>query len=265
MSGATRSAPQRQRTRVTGRAVPRGPSQGGRISSRGRTRGGSRRAPVAGSLGRAVPRTPGDRGLRAGRSLRVSGDARVTRRPTGQRLTDRAIPRALTPLPSHPLTRRPFHVRGYRLGFGGRRAFTSRFYRPAYGGLAIYGSYFYFPSYNVFDFGYHPYRHYGYYPSYYGYGSYGYRSSYGRGYYGNGPRLTGALRLNVKPGHAQVFVDGYFVGSVDYFDSVLQRLRLEEGPHKIEILAAGYESLIFNVRIRIGDTVTYRGELRPLP
>ena len=163
------------------------------------------------------------------------------------------------------MTRRPFHVRGSGFGFGGQWAFTSRFYRPAYGGPAIYGSYFYFPSYSVFGFSYYPYRHYGYYPSYSGYGSYGYRSSYGRGYYGNGPRLTGALRLNVKPGHAQVFVDGYFVGSVDDFDSTLQRLRLEEGPHKIEIQAAGYEPLIFHVRIRIGDTITYRGELRPRP
>ena len=163
------------------------------------------------------------------------------------------------------MTQRPFHLRRYGFGFGGRRGFTSRFYRPAHGGLAIYGSYFYFPSDRVFGFSDYPYRHYGYYPSYYGYGSYGYGSSYGRGYYGNGPRSTGSLRLDIKPGHAQVLVDGYFVGSVDDFDSVSQRLRLEEGPHKIEIRAAGYEPLVFDVRIRIGDTVRYRGELPPLP
>ncbi len=218
ISGATRSGSQRQRGRVTGRAMPRGTSQGGRISSRG----GNRRAPVVGGLGQAVRRTPGGR--------------------------------------------------------GGRRAFTSRFYRRAYGGSGIYGSHFYFPGYSVFGFGYLPYRHYGYYPPYYGYRSYGYGyyppyygycsgygSSYDRGYYGNGPQLTGTLRVNVTPGHAQVFVDGYFVGSVDDFDGVSQRLRLEEGTHQIEIRADGYEPLLFDVRIGIGETITYEGDLRPLP
>ncbi len=213
ISGATRSGSQRQRGRVTGRAMPRGMSQGGRISSRG----GNRRAP-GGGLGHAVRRTPG--------------------------------------------------ARGHGLGFSGRRAFRSRFHGRAYGGSGIYGSSFYFPGYS--SFGYYPYRHY-YYPSYYGYGSYGYgygngyRSSYDRGYYGNGPQSTGTLRLNVTPGHAQVFVDGYFRGSVDDFDGVVQRLRLEEGTHQIEIRADGNEPLLFDVRIGIGETITYEGDLRPLP
>ena len=58
---------------------------------------------------------------------------------------------------------------------------------------------------------------YGGYPGYYG-GSYsGYTSSY---------RDTGGLRLKVKPRDAQVLVDGYFVGTVDDFDGVFQRLDL---------------------------------------
>ena len=49
----------------------------------------------------------------------------------------------------------------------------------------------------------------------------------------------GALRLKVKPVEASVYVDGYYVGVVDDFDGVFQRLRLEPGPHHLEIRAAG--------------------------
>jgi len=76
--------------------------------------------------------------------------------------------------------------------------------------------------------------------------------------------LTGGVQLQVQPGHAQVFVDGVFVGTVEDFDSVLQRLRLVEGPHWLEIWAEGYAPLIFNVRIRVGEMITHRGALRPL-
>jgi hypothetical protein len=75
----------------------------------------------------------------------------------------------------------------------------------------------------------------------------------------------GALRLKIKPREAQVLVDGYFAGRVDDFDGVFQRLRLESGPHRIEIGADGYETLSFDIRILPDRTVTYEGELRPAP
>jgi hypothetical protein len=75
----------------------------------------------------------------------------------------------------------------------------------------------------------------------------------------------GALRLKVKPREAQVFVDGYYVGIVDEFDGVFQRLHLEPGGHRIEIRAAGFEPLTFDVQIRWDDTTTYEGLLRRLP
>ena len=53
------------------------------------------------------------------------------------------------------------------------------------------------------------------------YGPYGY--GYGYGSYGYGPAVSEA-RLQVKPNDAEVFVDGYFVGRVDSFDGVFQRL-----------------------------------------
>ena len=80
-------------------------------------------------------------------------------------------------------------------------------------------------------------------------------------------RGWGRLRLKVKPEHAQVFVDGYFVGLVDRFDGVFQRLHIEPGPHRIEFRANGYgyEPLTYDVLIRPDRTSTYTGALKPTP
>jgi len=71
--------------------------------------------------------------------------------------------------------------------------------------------------------------------------------------------------LKVKPREADVFVDGYYAGRVDDFDGVFQRLRVESGPHRIEIRADGYEDLAFEVRILPDDTTTYTGTMNKLP
>jgi hypothetical protein len=99
----------------------------------------------------------------------------------------------------------------------------------------------------------------------YGYSTYAYggSSSYGGGQYGSAHTSIGegGIRLKVKPRDAEVLVDGYYVGRVDDFDGVFQRLELASGPHRIEIRAEGYQPLGFDVRIPIDDTITYRGEL----
>jgi hypothetical protein len=88
----------------------------------------------------------------------------------------------------------------------------------------------------------------------------GYPGAYYGGYYS--ADRTGTLRLKVKPRDAEVHVDGYFVGTVDQFDGVFQRLHLETGGHRIEIRAVGYEPLVFDVMIPSFETVTYTGELK---
>src|SRR5262245_9794968 len=117
---------------------------------------------------------------------------------------------------------------------------------------------------------------YGYGCSYYGgfYGGYydpfydpwygGYYSSYG---YSQSSGFSvgsdeGKLRLKVKPREAEVYVDGYYVGLVDEFDGMFQRLHIEPGPHRIEVRAAGYEPLVFEVRISPDHTTTYQGEMK---
>jgi len=49
-----------------------------------------------------------------------------------------------------------------------------------------------------------------------------------------------AIRFEVKPNNAEVYVDGYYAGIVDDFDGPFQRLRLPPGEHEIELYLDGY-------------------------
>ena len=128
--------------------------------------------------------------------------------------------------------------------------------------------YYYYPrpsypyGYNSFGFGYLYYDPYGRYPgSPYPYGSSAY--PYGSGYYAR-PYSSfdiGELRLDMSPRHGQVYVDGYYAGTVDDFDGAFQALKLESGDHRIEVVAPGYETRSFDVRINPGQKITYRGDL----
>ena len=233
----------------------------------------------SGSETRPAGRVDGRRGRDDGRrrTSRPSQVQRpvVSRRPSDRVIT-RAVPRARSPLASRPLIisgrpgGRAGSVLAYRSGYVRPRRLGVHFHlRPGYSAPGIFGTSFYFGGYNRFRVGFGlGYPSY-YYPSYYSYAyPYGYWSgSYPRyGYdYGAIYGPTGTLRLKARPRYAQVFVDGYFVGRVDDFDGVFQSLRLEEGPHLIEILADGYEPLVFDVRILLGEKITYDGELLPLP
>jgi hypothetical protein len=51
------------------------------------------------------------------------------------------------------------------------------------------------------------------------------------------------LRLAVTPREASVYVDGYYAGTVDEFDGVLQRLHVTPGEHEIVFYLQGYRPL----------------------
>jgi len=107
----------------------------------------------------------------------------------------------------------------------------------------------------------------GFYGGYYGgyYGAYdpwyGWFPTYAPAGYGGGSDYTGAMRLKVTPEDASVYVDGFYVGIVDDFDGTFQRLRLDRGPHRIEMRATGRGPLSVDVMIQEDFTITYRGEL----
>jgi hypothetical protein len=55
--------------------------------------------------------------------------------------------------------------------------------------------------------------------------------------------LTGAIRLEVKPREAEVYVDGYYAGVVDDFDGVFQRLNVLPGAHEIALYLDGFRTV----------------------
>lgn len=217
----------------TGQAVAR-PSGGG--SSGGST--SSTPSSVGSRPGGGFDSSSGDhRASDDSRGRRAVPSAQGARPRDGRPTSGVAVDRFTTPVREDRFLRYydPFYSYSY---YSGRYPYG--YYWPGYG----YGiGYFYDPW--MWG-GYDPY-----------YSGGGYRYSYDR------HADLGAVRLKVKPTHAQVFVDGYFVGEVDDFDGVFQRLTLESGPHRIEIRAPGHETQHFEVLITPGQTITYKGDLRP--
>ncbi len=162
----------------------------------------------------------------------------------------RAVYRSAYRGPTRVVTPRPYY--GYRS------------YRPATNFGFFYGYPGYFGGYrNGFGgpFGYYN----GLYSGYYG-GAWGngWAAPYGYGYVGYSGRPYGGVRIDLPQRNAEVYVDGYFVGTVDDFDGRMQQANLEAGPHHVEVRDPDFDDLSFDVNVEPGRTVTYRGTLRPL-
>src|SRR5688500_17441571 len=71
----------------------------------------------------------------------------------------------------------------------------------------------------------------------------------------------GGLVLQTIPDMAQVFVDGYYVGLAEEFGLHGRAMDISAGTHRIELRAAGYETLAFSVIIAPNDIVRYRGDM----
>jgi hypothetical protein len=76
-----------------------------------------------------------------------------------------------------------------------------------------------------------------------------------------GPRPMGGLQLDVEPRRAFVYVDGFFVGTVDQYKGYFQHLDTTAGYHFIEFLAPDYDPLVTGVTVVPNQTTTYRGFL----
>ena len=66
------------------------------------------------------------------------------------------------------------------------------------------------------------------------------------------------------PSGAQVYVDGHYAGLAAEFGVGGGAMNLDAGPHRIELRAAGHETLAFSVMIEPNSVVRYRGEMQPL-
>ncbi|HEX6322575.1 MAG TPA: PEGA domain-containing protein [Vicinamibacterales bacterium] len=234
---------------TTGSATSRGgSSSGGSAAGSSSTSGGSTMSGVP-SRGPAVSRP----------SREPQSSAR---RPSSQ-----ASPGGGAAIPAYSRPRGDRAVRGQAVARGDNPL-------PSRGGDYYYSPYYGYNGYGYYGYGYnYPYR-FGYYPVYTGFGYMYYDPFWGSGYYGygaSGGRYSskddrdydiGSLRLKVDPSHAEVYVDGLYRGIVDDFDGVFQRLKLEAGAHRLEIRAAGFQTLVFDVLVTPGETTTYRGDLQ---
>jgi hypothetical protein len=80
-------------------------------------------------------------------------------------------------------------------------------------------------------------------------------------YYGNPPRRLelarergmGALELHVKPGKAEVFVDGRLAGKAGDFDGSPTLLWLKKGTHQIRVSLEGYETFTGDYHLAAGE------------
>ena len=70
---------------------------------------------------------------------------------------------------------------------------------------------------------------------------------------------SGSLYLDVEPRTAQVFVDGFYMGTVDDFRRM--GVMLPAGRHWIDLRAPGHEPLTIPVHIAAGQSTRYRGDL----
>ena len=75
----------------------------------------------------------------------------------------------------------------------------------------------------------------------------------------------GGLVLETAPAAAQVFVDGNYVGLAEEFRPDGRAIDLSAGAHHVELRAAGYETLTFNVMIGGNTIVRYRGDMQVQP
>jgi hypothetical protein len=71
----------------------------------------------------------------------------------------------------------------------------------------------------------------------------------------------GGMSFDVTPATAQVFVDGTLIGTVGDFTPTTQPLGLVAGRHHVEVRAAGYHTMSFDVDIVAGEVIPYQGTL----
>ena len=76
--------------------------------------------------------------------------------------------------------------------------------------------------------------------------------------------MSASLRIQVTPRQTEVFLDGYFAGTVDDFDGIFQRLNVEPGEHEVELYLPGHRSVTRRVYLQPGRSSNIRLSMEPL-
>jgi len=96
----------------------------------------------------------------------------------------------------------------------------------------------------------------------YPWGPYAYPSPYPYRYYN--VDSGAAMRIEVTPHEAEVYVDGYYAGIVDDFDGTFQRLRARPGPHEIVLYRDGYRTVHQKLYLTPKNTIKVKYAMEPL-
>ena len=124
--------------------------------------------------------------------------------------------------------------------------------RPLGRSVVLAGGFYGYPFYDPFFFGvypWYPYPFWAYPPPWF------YQTAYDQ---------TGAIRLEVKPREAQVYVDGQYAGIVDDFDGMFQRLHVAAGDHEVVLYLKGYRTVRQNLHLTPGGDYRVRYTMEPL-
>jgi hypothetical protein len=98
------------------------------------------------------------------------------------------------------------------------------------------------------------------YPYFAGYGPYPYPYQ-GYGYWD----ASADLRVQVTPRTAEVYVDGYLVGTVDDFDGTFQRVHMPLGEHDISVYQPGYRTISQRMLFRPWESYKIKETMQALP
>ena len=215
------------------------------LAQRGGRSSGSRS-----SGGQAASRPAGSRPSGGQAASRPAG----SRPAGGQPATGHAVPRQVYSGPYNGSGYRGYYAPYYR---GYYAPYYRGYYSPYYWGAGWgwgFGLSFGW-GYPYYGYGYPYYS--GYYPGYYQYPYYPY---YPYPYYQN----WSDLRIQVTPRDAEVYLDGYLVGTVDDYDGTFQRLHVPYGEHQISVFFEGYRTIEQKMLFRPGEAYQIRQVMQPV-
>ena len=75
---------------------------------------------------------------------------------------------------------------------------------------------------------------------------------------------AGGISFDINPSTAAVIIDGTYVGRVADLGPTTQPMGLKPGHHRVEIRAAGYETVTFDADIVAGQVLPYKGDMQPI-
>ncbi len=78
------------------------------------------------------------------------------------------------------------------------------------------------------------------------------------------PDPGAAMRLDVTPHEAEVYLDGYYAGIVNDFDGTFQRLRARPGQHEIVLYLDGYKTVRQKLYLTPRNTIKVKYTMEPL-